>query len=89
MGSTVIWSFSPAADTAARRIQGENSSNCADLQDLRHRIDIGWGKFLLDMLKQHRLGFADVSISAWVWIYTCLRITICKRKSKEELSFAS
>jgi hypothetical protein len=34
---------------------------------------------VLDRLKLHRLAFADVSISAWVWIYTCLRISICKR----------
>jgi hypothetical protein len=37
-------------------------------------------EFLLDSPKAHRLAFADVSISAWVWIYTCLRISICKRE---------
>ena len=39
------------------------------------------------MLKRHRLAFAVVSISAWVWIYTCLRISICKRKINEVLVF--
>jgi hypothetical protein len=49
-----------------------------------------WGgqEFLLDMLKRHRLAFAVVSISAWVWIYTCLRISICKRKINELCFFA-
>src|SRR2546429_2350 len=35
--------------------------------------------FLLDRPKDHRLAFAVVSISARVWIYACLRISICKR----------
>ena len=65
------------------------ASNCLDLQDLRRQPKNGWAKFPLDRPKQHQLGFADVSISAWVWIYTCLRISICKRNSKEELGFAS
>jgi CspA family cold shock protein len=47
----------------------------------------GLQEFLLDRPKQHRLAFAVVSISAWVWIYACLRISICKREKVDEFLF--
>ena len=56
----------------------------ANPEDLQGFPATPCANFPLDMPKEHRLGFAVVSISAWVWIYTCLRISICKRKSKEE-----
>ncbi|HBB95813.1 MAG TPA: hypothetical protein DC054_10515 [Blastocatellia bacterium] len=43
--------------------------------------------FLLDRSKEHRLAFAVVSISARVWIYTCLRISICKRDKQMRFEF--
>ena len=50
------------------------------MQNTRRPLEIsGFYEFVLDMPKRHRLAFADVSISARVWIYTCLRISICKR----------
>src|SRR5437763_11922180 len=66
---------------------GKSSAGVAINEDLRDWWQIQPAHFLLDRPKEHRLAFAVVSISARVWIYTCLRISICKRDKQMRFEF--